>query len=74
MILLTVVALLSVALLALSSIVLYTNQVTTEVNKQVQTTAAVSAVVIGDQTSDLVTIAFDTNGRPDATKPVYQSL
>jgi PAS domain S-box-containing protein len=62
--LLTVVALAAVALLAISSIVLASNQVTTVVNKQVQTTAAVSAVVIGKQTSDLVTLVHSYATRP----------
>lgn len=47
---------LSVVLLAGSSIVLASRLVTTVVNKQVQTTAAVSAVVVGQQTSNLITL------------------
>jgi PAS domain S-box-containing protein len=61
---LTVVALLPVALLAVSSIVLASNQVTSVVNKQVQTTAAVSSVVIGQQTTDLVALVHSYATRP----------
>jgi PAS domain S-box-containing protein len=53
MVLLSLVALVPVALLATSSIVLASRQVTSEVDRQVQTTASVSSVVIGQQTSDL---------------------
>jgi hypothetical protein len=45
-----VAALVPVVLLAISSIVPASNWVTADVDKQVQTTAAVSAVVIGDPT------------------------
>jgi hypothetical protein len=53
MVLLTVVALMPVGLLAAFSIVLASRQVTSDVNQQVQTTASVSSVVIGQQMSDL---------------------
>jgi hypothetical protein len=62
--LLTVVALAAVALLAVSSIVLASNTVTRVVNKQVQTTAAVSAVVVGKQTADLVALVRSYATRP----------
>ena len=62
--LLTVVALAPVALLAVSSIVLASNQVTSVVNEQVQTTAAVSSVVIGEQTANLVTLVHSYATRP----------
>jgi PAS domain S-box-containing protein len=55
-VLLSLVALLPVALLATGSIVLASRQVTSEVDKQVQTTAAVSSVVIGQQTSNLTAL------------------
>jgi diguanylate cyclase (GGDEF)-like protein/PAS domain S-box-containing protein len=63
-VLMTVVALLPVGLLAASSIILASRQVTSDVNKQVQTTAAVSAVVIGRQTADLVTLVRSYATRP----------
>ena len=72
MILLTVVAVLSVALLASSSIVLYTRQVTTEVNKRVQTTAAVSSVVFGRQTTDLVALLHSYATRPSLVTAVSE--
>jgi PAS domain S-box-containing protein len=68
--LLTVVALAAVALLAISSIVLASNQVTTVVNKQVQTTAAVSAVVISKQTGDLVALVHSYATRPSLAEGV----
>jgi PAS domain S-box-containing protein len=68
--LLTVVALAAVALLAISSIVLASNQVTTVVNKQVQTTAAVSAVVISKQTADLVALVHSYATRPSLANGV----
>lgn len=52
-VLVSLVALLPVAFLSTSSIVLASRQVTSEVDQQVQTTAAVSSVVIGQQTSNL---------------------
>jgi hypothetical protein len=61
---LTAVALAAVALLAVSSIVLSSNQVTRVVNKQVQTAAAVSSVVIGEQTAGLVTLVHSYASRP----------
>ena len=63
-VLLTVVALAAVALLAASSIVLASRQVTRAVNKQVQTTAAVSSVVIAQQTSDLLALVHSYATRP----------
>jgi PAS domain S-box-containing protein len=56
MVLLTLVALLPVGLLAASSIALSSRQVTTDVNRQIQTTASVSSVVIAEQTSSLVAL------------------
>jgi PAS domain S-box-containing protein len=56
MVFLSVVALLPVGLLAASSIVLASRQITTEVDDQVQTTAAVSAVVVSEQTANLVSL------------------
>jgi PAS domain S-box-containing protein len=56
MVFLTLVALVPVALLSVSSIVLASRQVTTEINKRVQTTAALSSVVIGQQTSNLTSL------------------
>ncbi len=54
--LLTLVALAPVALLSAGSIVLASRQINNEVNRRVQTTAAVSAVVVGEQTSNLVAL------------------
>ena len=62
--LLTVVALVPVALLAASSIVLSSRQVTKVVNKQVQSTAGVSSVVIGQQTANLVALVHSYATRP----------
>jgi PAS domain S-box-containing protein len=56
MVLMTAVALLPVTLLAATSIVLASRQVTSEVNKRMATTAAVSSVVVGQQTTDLVAL------------------
>jgi PAS domain S-box-containing protein len=64
LVVLTVVALLPVALLSASSIVLASRQVTSVVNKQVQTTAAVSAVVVGQQMADLKTLLHSYATRP----------
>ena len=61
---LILVALVPVALLSASSIVLASNQVTSVVNKQVKTTAAVSAVVIGEQTTDLLRLVRSYATRP----------
>jgi hypothetical protein len=61
---LTVVALAAIALLPASSIVVASNQVTSVVDKQVQTTAAVSSVVIGKQTADLVALVDSYATRP----------
>jgi len=49
--------------MAVSTIVLATNQVTGDVNKQVSSTASVSAVVVGQKLSDLVTLV-----KSDATR------
>jgi diguanylate cyclase (GGDEF)-like protein/PAS domain S-box-containing protein len=68
--LLAVVALLPVGLLAASSIILASRQVTSDVNKQVQTTATVSAVVIGRQTSNLVTLVESYASRPSLASAV----
>jgi Cache domain len=62
--LLTVVALAVVALLAVSSIVLASDQVTSVVDKQVRTTAAVSSVTIGQQTAELVDLLHSYATRP----------
>jgi two-component system sensor histidine kinase/response regulator len=61
---LTVVALGTVALLAASSIVVASREQTSVVDKQVRTTAAVSAVVIGQQTSNLVALVESYASRP----------
>jgi hypothetical protein len=61
---LTLVALLPVALLAASSIILASRQVTNVVNKQVETTAAVSAVVIGEKTNNLLALVHSYATRP----------
>jgi PAS domain S-box-containing protein len=61
---LTVVALVAIILLASVSIVVASNQVTSVVNKQVRTTAAVSAVVIGKQTADLLALVDSYATRP----------
>jgi len=63
-VLLCVVALVPVGLLALSSIVLASDEVRSEVNKQVRATAAVSSVVVGDQTTDLVELVQSYATRP----------
>jgi len=57
-------ALLPVALLAMTSIALASQQVTAEVNKRIQATAAVSAVFVGEQTSGLVTLVHSYATRP----------
>jgi two-component system sensor histidine kinase/response regulator len=62
--LLTVVALLPVGLLAVSSIALASKQVTSDVDKQVQTTAAVSAVVMGQQAANLELLVQSYANRP----------
>jgi PAS domain S-box-containing protein len=62
--LLTAVALAAIALLAVSSIVLASNTVTHAVNKEVRSTAAVSAVVIGQQETDLVQLVHSYATRP----------
>jgi len=55
-VMLTVVALSAVALLAVSSIVVASHELTKSADKQLKTTAAVSSVVIGEQTSNLVAL------------------
>jgi PAS domain S-box-containing protein len=55
-ILLTLVALIPVGLLAASSIALDSHEVTTQVDKRVVGTAGVSAVVVSQQTTDLVAL------------------
>jgi len=62
--LLTVLALLPVALLAASSIVLASRQVNGEVNRRVQATAAVSSVFVGEQTSGLAALVHSYATRP----------
>ena len=62
--LLTLVALVPVGLLAASSIVLASHEVTKQVDKQVQSTAAVSAVVVGQQTTDLLALVHSYATRP----------
>ena len=62
--LLTALALVPVGLLAASGIILASRQVTSVVNKQVETTATVSSVVIGQQTSDLVSLVHSYATRP----------
>jgi PAS domain S-box-containing protein len=69
-VLLSLVALLPVALLAVSSIALASREVTKDINKQVQTTAAVSSVVIGSQTSDLVSLLHSYATRPSLASGV----
>jgi diguanylate cyclase (GGDEF)-like protein len=68
--LLAAVALVPVAILAISSIVLASNQVTSVVDKRVQTTAAVSAVVVGQQTTDLVALVHSYATRPSLAEGV----
>ena len=63
-VLFTTLAFVPVAILAASSIVLASNQVSSVVDKQVQTTAAVSSVVVGDQTTDLVALVHSYATRP----------
>ena len=60
---LTAISLLVVVLLAVTTIVLATNQVTRDVNTQVRSTASVSAVVVGQKVSDLVALV-----KSDATR------
>ena len=54
--LLTALSLLLVILMAVSSIVLASNQVTRDINKQVGTTASVSSIVVSQKISDLVAL------------------
>ncbi|MGD0054582.1 MAG: PAS domain S-box protein [Acidimicrobiales bacterium] len=54
--LLTALSLLLVIMMAVISIVLASDQVTSDVNKQVRTTASVSSVVVSEKLSDLVTL------------------
>jgi PAS domain S-box-containing protein len=62
--LLAVVALGAVGLLAVGSIVLAASTVTAVVNRQVRSTAAVSAVVIGQQEADLLELVHSYATRP----------
>ncbi len=55
---------LPVALLAASSIVLASRQVSSEVDKRVQTTAALSSVFVGEQTSALAALVHSYATRP----------
>ena len=64
MVLLTIAALLPVGLLATSSLILASRQVTNVVNKQVQTTAAVSSVVVSQQMADLKALVQSYSTRP----------
>jgi PAS domain S-box-containing protein len=64
---LTAVALGAVALLAVSSIVVASHELTKSADKQVQTTAAVSSIVIGQQTSNLVALVESYASRPSLT-------
>ncbi len=70
MVLLSVAALIPVVLLATFSIILASNQVTSDVNKQVRTTAAVSAVVIGQQTDNLKSLVHSYATRPSLADAV----
>jgi PAS domain S-box-containing protein len=69
-VLLVIVALLPIGLLAASSILLASRQITNVVDKQVQTTAAVSAVVIGEQTSNLLALVHSYATRPSLAEGV----
>ena len=62
--LLSVVALAAVVMLAASSIVLASDQVTRVVDKQVQTTAAVSSVVVGNEMAGLMSLVESYATRP----------
>jgi hypothetical protein len=64
MVLLTVLSLLPVGLLAVSSITLASRQVTSDIDKQVETTAAVSAVAIGEQMANLELLVQSYATRP----------
>jgi diguanylate cyclase (GGDEF)-like protein/PAS domain S-box-containing protein len=61
---LSVVALGAVAMLAVSAIAVASRQQTDVVERQVRTTAAVSAVVIGEQTSNLLALVQSYAGLP----------
>ncbi len=63
-VLLTLAGLLPVALLAASSILVASHQVTSEVNKRIQATAAVSAVYVGEQLSGLSALVHSYATRP----------
>jgi PAS domain S-box-containing protein len=63
-VLVTTAALLAVALLASSSIVLASKLITGEVNKRVQSTAAVSSVVVSQQFTDLEALVHSYASRP----------
>ncbi len=60
---LATVALIPVGVLAASSIALASHQVTSVVHKQVATTAAVTTVVVGQQTSDLLSLLASYSSR-----------
>ena len=60
---LATVALVPVGVLAASSIVLASHQVTSVVHKQVATTAAVTTVVVGQQTTDLLALLASYSSR-----------
>jgi two-component system sensor histidine kinase/response regulator len=62
--LLTAAALLAVVLLAASSIGLASDRVTSAVNERMQSTAAVSAVVVGQQTTGLAALVHSYAGQP----------
>ncbi len=64
LVLLTLAAFLPVALLAASSIVLASQQVTREVNKRMQVSAAAGSVFVGQQTGGLVTLVHSYATRP----------
>lgn len=63
-VLLTLAALLPVGLLASSSIALASQQLTSEVNKRVTATAAVSSVFVGQQTTGLAALVHSYASRP----------
>jgi PAS domain S-box-containing protein len=73
-VLLAAVALVPVAVLAASSIALASGQVTSVVNKQVQSTATVSAVVIGERTDSLVALVQSYATRPYLAEGVVNGL
>jgi PAS domain S-box-containing protein len=68
--LLTALSLLLVVLMALSSIVLASHQVTGDINDQVKSTASVSAVVVGQKITDLTAIVNSYASRSSLTHEV----